>query len=227
MEQAAAQPRSSSTACLPSFLQPDGHQLDRTLPAGAAPGHVLLGYPSQSVSCSTANCLLPIAVCSQHFNQHQQFDCRMQNQLERLMGMQEGNRKKKSRTSTPLQNKTKNPIKTPELIFILEGAASKPQTQDAGGLSSVTPCCASLPAQQRAESQGNPRAIYSRVEMNPVFISLCLLQRAVFFQGNISGILKEAGKQRELDFGLKGWEGTGSGWAGTMWMQGWVLPPLA
>lgn len=30
--------------------------------------------------------------------------------------------------------------------------------------------------------------------MNPVFISLCLLQRSVFFQGNILGILKEAGR---------------------------------
>lgn len=83
------------------------------------------------------------------------------------------------------------------------------------------------PAQQRAGSQGSPRAIYSRVEMNPGFISLCLLQRSGFFQGNISGILKEAERQGELYFGLKGWEGPGSAGAGTMWMQGWDLPPLA
>lgn len=53
----------------------------------------------QSVSSSTvlpANWLLPVPVCSQHFNQDQQFDCRMQNQLERLMAMQEGNSKKKN-----------------------------------------------------------------------------------------------------------------------------------
>lgn len=148
MEQAAAQPHSSSTACLPSFLQPDGHQLDRTLPAGAAPGHVLLGYPSQNVFSSTANCLLPIPVCSQRFNQHQQFDCRMQNQLERLMGMQEGNRKKIQNIHTSSKPKKKKSLKTPELIFILEGAASKPQTQDAGGLSSHPMLC--LP--QTAES---------------------------------------------------------------------------
>lgn len=109
------------------------------------------------------------------------------------MGMHDGNRKT---TKHPHLFKTppKNPSETPELIFIPEEAASKAQAQDAGGLSSVTPRCASLPAQHRAESQGNPRPIYSRVEMNPGFISLCLLQRSGFFQGNISGILKEAGR---------------------------------
>lgn len=75
-----------------------------TLPAGAAPGHVLLGYPRpERVLLHSAPCKLPAPspACSQPFNQDQQFDCRMQNQLEGLMGMQEGNRKKKTRPKTP------------------------------------------------------------------------------------------------------------------------------
>lgn len=180
----------SGTSCsLTPFLQHGvaafisaGHQLGRGCASWSCPRTLLLGCPRPErvralLHGAAQPCLLPAL------------------QSGAAAGLQDaepageidgdaGRKQKNNKTSTPLQNKqTKNPLKTPELIFILERAASRSQAQEAGGLSCVTPRCASLPAQQSAESQGNPRAIYSRVEMNPVFVSLCLLQRSVFFPG--------------------------------------------
>lgn len=74
----------------------------------------------QSVSSSTvlpANWLLPVPVCSQHFNQDQQFDCRMQNQLERLMAMQEGNSKKKNQNIHTSSKRKKKSFKDSRAFF--------------------------------------------------------------------------------------------------------------
>lgn len=78
-----------------------------------------------------ARCALAAAhprAVPRHFSEDRGFDCRMQNQLERLMEMQEGNSKKNIHTSSKPKKKRKKTLKTPKLIFILEGAASKPQT---------------------------------------------------------------------------------------------------
>lgn len=153
------------------------------------------------------------------FGEDRESDCRLQNQLEQWRGMQEGNSKKKN--PHLCKTKKKTTLKTPVLIFILEGAALNPQTLSPAWcwekhrvsghrwpVPSVTPRCGphSSAASWRSRARAAPGLFITRWKRTR-FLQCYVLCRELSLLGNIPGILAETGRQQELYWGLKGWKG--------------------